>query len=276
MKRTEAVTTLASLDVRRAPSHASELRSQLLLGERVRLLGADPRRTWMRVESLCDGYRGWARSWGLRELRPEESGGWERRRRMRVGVRYAEVRERPGSGALLTPVFWGSRLEPVETRRRWTRVALPDGRSGWVANSALEPNKPSRRPLESIVSDLWGVPYLWGGRTPLGFDCSGFVQQVLRMRGRWVPRDAREQFAACRPISPGRAREGDLVFFGPPGKPPGHVGLVLAGSRYAHARGSVRLSSTDPDSALYDKDLGETIRGFGRPGREEAPGRHSC
>ena len=116
------------------------------------------------------------------------------------------------------------------------------------------------------VRSLFGVPYLWGGRTPAAFDCSGFTQQVLFEQGVRLPRDAHHQFVACRALPrKEQPAPGDLVFFGASGERVGHVGLCLGGPWYAHCRGRVRLNSADPQNPLCDKELQPTIRAWKRP-----------
>jgi hypothetical protein len=270
------VVSIAALDLRRLPDHRSEMRSQLLLGERVRILTRTPHGRWARVENASDRYRGWVRTWGLLEMPEDQAQDWERRAQGRVAVPMAEVRAHPGAGAMLTPVFWNSRVAVTERSGAHRQIELPDGRRGWVGAGAL---RSARRPagtLVSLLSRFEGVPYLWGGRTPLAFDCSGFVQQVLCARNVPLPRDADEQFRFCEPVTARRARPGDLVFFGRPGTRVGHVGILRGGGLFVHARGTVHIGSLDPHQTLYDQELAATVRGFGRPPRGGGAQGHSC
>jgi cell wall-associated NlpC family hydrolase len=263
----QAVVSLAALDVRRRPDHRAELTSQLLLGETVRLLPVRPQGGWRRVENRADGYRGWVREWGLVEASAARVARWSRRARARVTQLYVEVHEAPGRGALVTPLFWNARVIPVRTKGRFCHVELPDGRRGWMTASALEPGR-APRDLAARIRGLLGIPYLWGGRTPLGFDCSGFTQQVLAEQGVAVPRDAGEQFRTARPLRRGEEpRIGDLVFFGAPGGPVGHVGVGLGGGYFAHCRKQVRISSVEPHNPMHDRELEPQLRGWRRPSK---------
>jgi len=270
------IISIAALDLRRLPDHRSEMRSQLLLGERVRILSRTPRGRWARVENASDRYRGWVRTWGMLEVPEADAQAWERRARGRIAVPATEVRARPGAGPVLTPAFWNARVTVLGRSAAHRQIELPDGRRGWVPASAL---RPARRPagtLARLLSRFVGVPYLWGGRTPLGFDCSGFVQQVLCARNVPIPRDADQQFRFCEPVTARRARPGDLVFFGRPGMRVGHVGIVRGRGFYVHARGTVHVASLDPHNPLYDQSLAATLRGFGRPSSGGDPQGHSC
>jgi cell wall-associated NlpC family hydrolase len=262
---THAVVSLAALDMRRRPEHRVELTSQLLLGEVVRILGTRPGGQWWQVEGLADGYRGWVRGWGLVRVPAARARSWQAKAFARVTVAVVEARTGPGRGALVSPLFLNSRVIAGRRRGAHRRVELPDGRRGWVPVDSLACRGEKPALLKRILG-LLGVPYHWGGRTALGFDCSGFTQQVLAEQGVSLPRDAVRQLRASRRLSiredPG---PGDLIFFATPGRPPGHVGIGLGGGYYAHCRGMVRISSLKASNRLYDKDLMPQFAGWARP-----------
>ena len=260
-----AVVALAALDVRRRPDHRSEMRSQLLMGETVQVLERTP--NWWRVRNRADRYEGWLRTWGIVPCSRARAERWLARARARVAVLYAEVRTEPGAGALVSPLFWNARVIAGRARGTHRPVELPDGRRGWVAADSLDGVVASERPeLAERIRQLLGVPYLWGGRTPMGFDCSALVQQVLGEQGIALPRDADQQFHATRPIPAGSAvLLGDLYFFGGRRGPMAHVAVALGRGLYAHARGRVRINSDDPSNAMYDKVLQDQLRAIHRP-----------
>ena len=262
-----AVVTVAAVDVRKRPDHRAELGSQLLAGELARIERRSPDGQWWRVRGP-DGYPGWARAWGLAAWSEREAAAWRRRAKARVRVPYTVVRSRPGRGAIMSPAYLHSRFEPLETRGAWRAVRLPGGGRGWIERRHLSLGRPRGGSLRERVGQLLGVPYLWGGRTAMGLDCSGFVQMVLMRGDMTLPRDAHDQWLSSRKLARGVSpRAGDLVFFGRGRGRVGHVGILLDRDTYAHARGSVRVNRLDPGNRLYDKELSDTIRGFGRPRR---------
>jgi cell wall-associated NlpC family hydrolase len=255
------VISLPVLDVRPEPRHASELVSQLLLGETVALLpgGKDG---WLRVRNDADGYTGWVRGWGVVTATATRVGRWRRLARGRIGVPVALVRAGRSRGASVSPVFFGGRLIASPSVGGVSAVELPDGRRGFLPTSALAADRAPA--LEERVASLLGAPYLWGGRSPAGYDCSAFVQQVLLEQGVSLPRDAKDQCRLSRPIANG-VRPGDLAFFRRPGEPASHVGLALGGGYFAHCRGRVLVASVDNDNPLYDNELKPQFMGWYRP-----------
>jgi len=254
------------LDVRVRPDHRSEMSSQLLLGEVVRRLGRDRSGGWWRVENRADGYRGWVRAWGLRVADADEADRWERHAKARIRRVFVAVRTRPRGGELLARLWWNSRVVAGPKSAGAVPLMLPDGVAGWVRADEVGVGMRDVPSITDRVLDLLGTPYLWGGRSPAGFDCSGFVQMLHAERGRSLPRDASDQHRTTSPVyGLKRARIGDLVFFKGSPRSVSHVGVWVGGGLFAHARGTVALSSLDPRSSLYDKDLAAQFSGVGRP-----------
>ncbi|MCE9628176.1 MAG: C40 family peptidase [Candidatus Eisenbacteria bacterium] len=259
-----AVVTLPALDLRAEPRHAAELGSQLLLGETVRVLGRSSDPGWVRVRNDADGYTGWVRGWGLVEATAARVQRWRERARAVIAAPLAQIRTGQGEGAAVSPAFFGGRVIAGPARAGFRAVELPDGRRGYLEAAAFAPR---RKPtLEQRILTLLGTPYLWGGRTPAGYDCSAFVQQVLLEQGLALPRDAKDQCGRSKALRKGELpRVGDLVFFRRPGESASHVGLSVGGGYYAHCRGRVQIASLDADNPLCDKDLLPQSMGWFRP-----------
>jgi hypothetical protein len=291
--------------LRREPEHAAELVSQAILGETVRVEDRTTGGDWLAVRLDVDGYRGWIRSWSLVEVGREAAELWRREAGANVGRREVVVRAAPArSSAPLAVAPWQARLAVRGATARWAEVGMPGGGVGFVEHSGLVEGPapggpPTPRRLLRTARAMLGVPYLWGGRTAWGFDCSGFVQAVFAWHGVGLPRDAAAQFAelaqgeadagaggpgAATPgpaIGPpgGRAgeRAGDLLFFGRTRNAVNHVALGAGGSDFLHAFGKVTLGSLDRASELYVPQLDTSligrcrvpgIRAGRRPGRE--------
>ena len=263
-RASHGVVLLPLLDVRAEPSHTAELGSQLLMGETVRLEGRGKRAGWLKVRNEADGYRGWVREWGIVAVARARAVRWLRRARGLVSAPMAMVLASRGGSTAVSPVFFGGRVIAARAARGWAGVELPDGRRGWLPVSALAGRR--RTALADRVTSLLGTPYLWGGRSPAGYDCSGFVQQVLLEQGVRLPRDARHQCSASRRLT-GRAdpEPGDLAFFRRPGEPASHVGICLGGGYFAHCRGRVAIASIESGNPLHDKDLEPQFMGWYRP-----------
>ncbi len=153
------------------------------------------------------------------------------------------------------------------------QLALPDQDSAWIARRDVRIRRTTERPRESMhtittyARQMLDVPYLWGGVTPQGLDCSGFVQLCYRMGGYALPRDAWQQHTAlARSITREEMREGDLIFFGRENIT--HVGMALNEREYIHAEGQrygrVLINSLVRDEPGYDERLAQMVRDFKR------------
>ena len=229
-------------DIRVEPAEDSELVDQAHLTEVLTVLGA--RGDWRYVQGP-DQYFGWIRAEGIFEL-PGPGG------RGTVAVLLANVYERETrSSAVIERIPAGTR--PPQSYRA-SRVGAPYRLTEWaevplrgisaqsprvgflaVADTVADDEIPHRFPTADdylkTAEAFIGVPYLWGGTTALGIDCSGFVQQVYRLNGVALPRDADQQAVLGRKVD--TARAGDLMFFGDESVT--HVALATGAREFVHA-----------------------------------------
>jgi hypothetical protein len=255
---------------------ASPVVSQAILGASVAVL--DSARGFDLVES-ADRYRGWIRSAALRPLGPRAATYPRPERACRVRNFMCQVyaaRDVTAASPIATAPLLAL-LEVVEGRSEWRRVRLPDGRLGWAQGGDLEPvppPRPSNGPphldgaaVAATALRFLGLPYLWGGTSPFGLDCSGLAQVVYRLHGYLLPRDADLQYADrnLHPVDDESIRIGDLVFFGPNLLSITHVGIALDRGEFVSA--TTFRSPTVRVDRLDDPYWRRLYRGARRLGR---------
>ncbi|MGC9529354.1 MAG: NlpC/P60 family protein [Candidatus Bipolaricaulaceae bacterium] len=214
-------------DLRAEPSRRAERVSQLLLFSPGEVLAGQD--GWRHLRGP-DGYSGWAMA-SLLTPGPPPTPRWKVARPS-VTVRSLTSPRPVGRMALDTRV--GGHLEGGRLRLPW-----PGGGEAWIAAHEVVPIdwRGGVSDLLQLAGELVGVPYLWGGTSPFGFDCSGFIQRLFHfVFDRWLPRDTCQQRLLGQPIeSIDQLLPGDLLFF------PGHVGLWAGEGVLIHASGSAGM-----------------------------------
>ena len=117
--------------------------------------------------------------------------------------------------------------------------------------SALNKVKPTASAIIATAKKYIGVPYIWGGSTPSGFDCSGFVQYVFKAHGISLPRTSKEQYSVGTKVSKANLKAGDLVFFDTEGNGVSHLGIYIGNNQFIHASSSKGVTITSLSNTYW-------------------------
>jgi gamma-D-glutamyl-L-lysine dipeptidyl-peptidase len=228
------------------PTFGMPLSSELTYGTELEVLDVENRWVFTRQQ---DGYLGWA-------YRPYLAEGAAPAASHMVIAPSHELRAEPDIAAeVITRLMSGTGVVVEELRRDWARVIA--NQSGWIPSRYLRSSASLPKTVEerrqTLLADsqrMTGVPYLWGGLSGNGIDCSGFTRLLHRWIGIDIPRDADMQCEAARPVEP-PFEVGDLFFFAEPDdkRNISHVGLSLGGWRMIH--------SSRSRNGVYVDDLNE-------------------
>ena len=224
---------LACVPMRREPADRSEMTNQVVFGETMELL--DQNDKWYFVQLDHDGYQGWV---DRKQVQPLES----------------LLKGEP----TVAPMFFAAR------NKAGILQFLPAGSLLWEVNGLsfrcgtheMELMEPSANAPQSLnlVRSAWmslRAPYLWGGRTLFGMDCSGFTQLTFRLAGKWIQRDSSQQAEEGEIINfIEESKNGDLAFFDNPEGKITHVGIVFSDEKTGsksiiHCSGEVRIDKID-------------------------------
>jgi len=262
-----AVVKIAVANVRRRPKHAAELIDQAIMGNALRLLKRE--KSWYLIQ-MPYGYIGWMTKCSF--WRTDEKGykNWKHAPLLRITSLMDFVHKQPSINAdAIANVVLNSRLRLIKAGRKWTRVALPGGKEGFVlqAHAALPQAdqivKVSGAAIVQTARRMLGIPYLWGGKSAEANDCSGFTQTVFKANGIQLPRDARQQVLNGKEVPPNadfsNVKAGDLLFFGI-GKRITHVGISLGGYDFIHQDSDVHIDSFDEKATNFNAFRKKTLK----------------
>lgn len=266
-----AIVSVSVGHVRSNPAQSAELSTEVMMGMVVKVLKKQG--DWTYIQS-ADKYLGWIEGRVLHFTTGAGVDEWTKGPRVIVTGAYGTVRTKPDTTSL--PVSDAVSLVLLKDRGlrgKWRAVATPDGRAGFIENRLVADYakwKAARRltadNVERDAKRYVGVPYLWGGTSPKGMDCSGFTKTVFRLNGTELNRDANQQATMGTEVSLGddftHLAKGDLLFFGSKAtaeKPERitHVGIWLPGKQVISSRGGygVRIDSFDKSATNFSDEL---------------------
>ncbi|MGQ2983921.1 C40 family peptidase [Flavobacterium sp.] len=224
---------LAIVPLRLEPSDRSEMTSQVLFGEHFRIL--EQTQKWSRIEMGYDSYEGWIDN---KQFRIISESDYHTLQSTPAVLNADLIEYTTGSNNSLMPIPLGA------------AVTFLDHPALNVDNFAFEGLKASgMTSKQSLVQTAYmylNAPYLWGGKTPFGIDCSGMVQMVYKLNGYDLLRDASQQATQGEALSFIEESEpGDLAFFDNEEGRIIHVGIIMEDNYIIHAHGKVRIDRLD-------------------------------
>ena len=231
------ICALSIVPVREETSDPSEQVNQLLYGDLFKI--TDERKNWFRVRSAHDGYEGWI---DRKQAHLIDKDTFERCLREEVNysqdlVDHVELPD----GQLLTIVMGSATSRAQVMGHRFDGLQRPGDRTALVDYALMYLN----------------APYLWGGKSPFGIDCSGYTQMVYKLAGVSLMRDASQQATQGEALSFIEESEpGDLAFFDNSDGNITHVGIILEDHHIIHAHGKVRIDRID-HSGIFNRDQGK-------------------
>lgn len=272
----QAIVTISVANLRSQPKHSAELATQATMGTPLKVW--KKKDGWYLVQTP-DQYLAWVDYGGVALMDQTAFNKWQQGKKLiytkTYGFAYAAADK---NTAPVSDMVYGDVLVLKNKSKDFYEVSFPDGRTGFVsAAEAMDyrewvaTRKPTEENLVASSKEMLGMPYLWGGTSVKGMDCSGFTKTIFFMNGLVLPRDASQQVHIGELVNTDKGwnemRPGDLLFFGVPakdGKPERvvHVGMWIGGNQeFIHSAGRVRINSMNPSAENHDAfELGRFLR----------------
>ena len=239
---------LGIIPLRKEAKDQSEIVSQVLFGQHFKILEVTPK--WIRIKLASDNYEGWICAKQYEEITYEDYDNLTINDFPLVSSRFSNIQ---GINSKETvPISMGATLPffnkgIVKIRKRKFKFA------GNIASN-------NTNDLLKYAYELLNAPYLWGGKSILGIDCSGFTQVVYSLCGIKLPRDAYQQAELGETVALKDIKPTDLVFFKNDNNRIHHVGIALENNQIIHASGKVKIDDLSNEGIIHSKSKELTHR----------------
>ncbi|MES2520208.1 MAG: C40 family peptidase [Bacteroidota bacterium] len=254
-------------NIRYSPKHSGELASQALMGTPVRVLEKEDN-GWLLIQTP-DQYISWVDRGAITLMNKEKMDSWKAVPKIIYTQAYGSAYSEPNDeSATVSDLVAGCMMELVAENGDFFQVLFADQRQGYVAkresnlyNQWLSERNATEDNLVATSKRLMGVPYLWGGTSFKGVDCSGFTKTVYFLNGVILPRDASQQVMIGETIDKtgnwSELKVGDLLFFGEKREDGServvHVAMWVGNGEFIHASDKVRVSSMIATAPNFDE-----------------------
>ena len=237
------ICTLNVIPLRKENSDTSEMVSQLLFGETFTVL--ERKMQWLYIKNSFDGYQGWIDHKQVAEISEEFYTELQKEtpKYSNELINYLSLENKN-----LVPISIGARFPLIKSNCFFINDTT------YQYDGELISNKKTKKEIVETSFNYLNTPYLWGGKTPFGIDCSGFTQMVYKINGYKLFRDASQQAKQGEVLSfIEESVPGDLAFFDNKEGFITHVGIILANNYIIHASGKVRLDRLD-QSGIFNQE----------------------
>lgn len=262
----QGIIKISVANLRSNPKHSAELATQATLGTPVKVLKKED--GWYYIQTP-DNYLSWVDAGGIALMDKERYRQWKTDDKIIYQNTYGHAYSGEDEEEIISDLVAGNILEIIKYGGKHFIVRFPDGRTAFVRKNEaetysdwLDKMDPNADSLVVTSKKLMGVPYLWGGTSTKGMDCSGFTKTIYFLNGMVIPRDASQQVHTGKPVDSVQNFEnlerGDLLFFGrkatdSTAEKVVHVGMWIGNNEFIHASEMVRVSSMDPDADNFDE-----------------------
>ena len=238
------------------PKFSSQLVTQALFFESLEIISEHD--NWLKIVQW-DGYSGYVHRFYLSEEPSQIT------QSVTVLDRLLPLCSEPSADSLAMVVPFGSEISTLDNEDGWCRTTSIDDREFFFKADRDRDIKNTRETIIALSDSLMGSPYLWGGKTPFGYDCSGFVQSVYRASGIEIKRDTSLQIKDQRMSSTdlSSSGKGDLIFFNIDGNGIDHVGILYNQDTVIHCGGEVKLQSLNDETHKRLRDCIVDIKSIG-------------